>query len=91
MTKTVTATEVVRNFSDILNQVRYQSAEFDIVRGKEVVARLMPPTPGGGVPLDQLGALLQALPRLGSREADALAKDIDRGLSRMRTDAVEWD
>lgn len=91
MTKTITATEVVRNFSDILNQVRYQSAEFDIVRGKEVVARLMPPAPAGGVPLDQLGSLLQALPRLGSREADAMAKDIDRGLSRMRTDAVEWD
>ena len=89
--KTVTATEVVRNFSDILNQVRYQSAEFDIVRGKEVIARLMPPAPAGGVPLDQLGALLQALPRLGSREADALARDIDRGLARMRTDAVEWD
>ena len=91
MTKTITATEVVRNFSDILNQVRYQSAEFDIVRGKEVVARLMPPAPAGGVPLDQLGSLLQALPRLGSREADTMAKDIDRGLSRMRTDAVEWD
>ena len=40
MAKTLTATEVVRNFSDILNRVRYQSAEFDIVRGKEVVARL---------------------------------------------------
>jgi hypothetical protein len=43
------------------------------------------------VPLDRLGSLLRALPRLGSREADAMAKDIDRGLSRMRTDAVEWD
>jgi hypothetical protein len=89
--KTVTATEVVRNFSDILNQVRYQSAEFDIVRGREVVARLLPPAPAEGVPLDQLGELLQALPRLGSREADAMARDIDRGLARMRTDAIEWD
>lgn len=91
MAKTVTATEVVRNFSDILNQVRYQSAEFEIVRGKEVVARLMPPAPAGGAPLDQLGPLLRALPRLGSREADAWARDIERGLARMRTDAVEWD
>ena len=91
MAKTVTATEAVRNFSDLLNQVRYQSAEFDIVRGKEVVARLTPPTPAGGVPLDQLEALLQLLPRLGTREADAMAKDIERGLSRMRRDAIEWD
>jgi antitoxin (DNA-binding transcriptional repressor) of toxin-antitoxin stability system len=89
--KTVTATEVVRNFSDIINQVRYQSAEFEIVRGKEVVARLVPPAPPGGVPLDKLGELISALPRLGRREADALARDIARGLSRMRTDVVEWD
>jgi hypothetical protein len=41
--------------------------------------------------LDELGALLQALPRLGSREADSMARDIDRGLARMRPDAIEWD
>jgi hypothetical protein len=83
MTKTLTATEVVHNFLDILDQVRYQAAAFDSVRSKQVVARLMPPAPAGGVPLDQLGSLLQALPRLGSREADAMAKDTDPGLSRI--------
>lgn len=89
--KTITATDVARNFSDVLNQVRYQSAEFEIVRGKEVVARLLPPAPAGGVPLDQLNELLKKLPRLGAREVDSFARDVERGLARVRTDAIEWD
>ena len=43
--KMITATDAARRFSDVLNQVRYQGARFDIVRGKEVVARLVPAAP----------------------------------------------
>jgi hypothetical protein len=89
--KTITATDLVRNFSDVLNQVLYESTEFEIVRGKEVVARLVPPAPTGGVPLDRLDELLKQLPRLGAQEADVFARDIERGLARVRTDAIEWD
>ena len=89
--KTITATEAARRFSDVLNQVRYQGTKFDIVRGKEVVARLVPATPPGGVALDQLDELVRSLPRLGPREAELYARDIERWLARMRPDAVEWD
>jgi antitoxin (DNA-binding transcriptional repressor) of toxin-antitoxin stability system len=89
--KTITATDAARRFSDVLNQVRYQGTEFDIVRGKEVIARLVPAAPPGGVPLDRLDELLSSLPRLGPREAELFARDIERGLARMRPDAVEWD
>jgi hypothetical protein len=89
--KTITATEAARRFSDVLNQVRYQSMEFDIVRGKEVVARLVPAAPPGGVALDRLDELVRALPRLGPREVELFAQDIERGLARMRPDAVAWD
>ena len=89
--KTITATEAARRFSDVLNQVRYQGTKFDIVRGKEVVARLVPATPAGGVALDQLDELVRSLPRLGPREAELFARDIERGLAKMRPDAIEWD
>ena len=89
--KTITATEAARRFSDVLNQVRYQGAKFDIVRGKEIVARLVPATPPGGVALDQLDELVRSLPRLGPREAELFARDIERGLAKMRPDAIEWD
>jgi len=87
----ISATDAARSFSDLLNQVRYQGAEFDIVRGKEVVARLVPAAPAGGVALDRLGELVRSLPRLGAREADLFARDIERGLAKMRPDAIEWD
>jgi antitoxin (DNA-binding transcriptional repressor) of toxin-antitoxin stability system len=89
--KTITATDAARRLSDVLNQVRYQGMEFDIVRGKEVIARLVPARPPGGVSLDLLNDLVRALPRLGPREAELFAQDIERGLARMRPDAVEWD
>lgn len=89
--KTITATDAARRFSDVLNQVRYQGAQFDIVRGKEVIARLVPAAPTGGVSLDRLDELARSLPHLGPREAELFARDIERGLARMRPDAVEWD
>jgi len=91
MADRITATDAARRFSEVLNHVRYQGAEFDIVRGKEVVARLVPAAPPGGVALDRLDELVRSLPRLGPREAEFFARDIERGLARMRPDAVEWD
>jgi prevent-host-death family protein len=38
----VTATDAARRFSDLLNRVRYRGESFDVVRGGEVVARLVP-------------------------------------------------
>jgi antitoxin (DNA-binding transcriptional repressor) of toxin-antitoxin stability system len=90
MADRITATDAARRFSEVLNRVHYQGAEFDIVRGKEVVARLVPSAPSGGVALDRLNELMRALPRLGPREAERFAHDIERGLARMRADAVEW-
>ena len=89
--KTITATDAARGFSDMLNQVRYQGVEFDIVRGGEVVARLVPAGPPGGVALDRLDELVRSLPRLGAREAGLFARDIERGLARVRPDTVAWD
>ncbi len=60
MADKITATDAARRFSEVLNQVRYQGAEFDIVRGKEVVARLVPAAPAGGVALDRLDELARA-------------------------------
>jgi antitoxin (DNA-binding transcriptional repressor) of toxin-antitoxin stability system len=88
--KTISATDAARRFSDVLNQVRYQGAEFDIVRGKDVVARLVPAGPPGGVALDRLDELVRSLPRLGPHETELFARDVERGLARTRPDAVEW-
>ncbi len=46
-TRTITATQAARSLADVLDQVRYQGTEFEILRGKEVIARLVPAVPPG--------------------------------------------
>jgi prevent-host-death family protein len=38
----ITATEASRNFSDILNRAQYRGESFEVVRGSEVAARIVP-------------------------------------------------
>jgi antitoxin (DNA-binding transcriptional repressor) of toxin-antitoxin stability system len=42
METTITATELARNLSDILNRVRYKGESFRVVRSGEVVAEIKP-------------------------------------------------
>ena len=41
----ITATEAARNFSDILNRVKYKGEEFAVERNGEVVCRIVPVKP----------------------------------------------
>lgn len=45
MERTVSATEAARQFSDLLNRVRYRGDTFVIERGGEPVGRLSPAAP----------------------------------------------
>ena len=42
---TITATELARNLSDVLNRVRYRGESFIVERNGEVVAELRPSAP----------------------------------------------
>lgn len=79
----LSATEVARNFSDVLNQVRYQSVTVDVTRGREVIAQISPAASAGGLPIAELGRLFASLPPLGEEEAEAFVADIDAGLSQL--------
>jgi hypothetical protein len=87
---TLTATHLSRNFSEYLNQVRYQGASFDIQRGVEVVARLCPATSVAGYPIDQLSALFAALPQLDESEAQAMLDDIHTATHALRSESDPW-
>jgi antitoxin (DNA-binding transcriptional repressor) of toxin-antitoxin stability system len=58
----ITATAVVRSFSEILNRVRYRGESFVVERGGEPVCRI---TPAGaaGFSLGELAQLLRDAPR----------------------------
>ena len=84
------ATEAARRFSDVLNQVKYQRAAFEIRRGGEVVARIIPAGPAG-LPVAALNRLFASLPALGEDDASAFAADVAAALQHLAPDETVWD
>jgi hypothetical protein len=91
MTSTVlTATTLVRNFSEYLNRVRYQGASFDIERGSEIIAHIGPPAAPGGYPIERLAALFAGLPPLAD-DGDSFLQDIHGAVAGLVTERDAWD
>jgi len=85
MTKKLTVTELVRNFSDYINRVVYRGEQFVLTRGRKPIAELRP-IPAGRK-MGDLPDILESLPRLSKEEANAFARDIAEArdeLSRAR-------
>ncbi len=76
MAKTISATDVVRKFSDILNSIKYRGNHYIILRGGKPVASISPVEKlAKEKTLGELRELLKKLPRLGD-EAERFAKDL---------------
>lgn len=58
----IAATEAARNFSDLLNRVRYRGEQFVIERGGEPLCRMVPAGPTGCTAAD-LVHLLRTIPK----------------------------
>lgn len=85
--KTLTVTEVVRNFSDYVNRVVYRRERFVLRKGKKPVAELRPVP--SGTRLGDLPALLASLPRLSERDAKAFADDLDRARESLAREGLK--
>jgi prevent-host-death family protein len=69
----ITATELAKSLSDVLNRVRYRGEKFLIVRNGEPVAALVAVAPvSGDITMRELVALLKDLPSPDDRFADDL-------------------
>jgi antitoxin (DNA-binding transcriptional repressor) of toxin-antitoxin stability system len=78
MEEIVTATRAVREFSDLLNTIKFKGRTFVIERGGKPVARMTPiDLPRKTACLKDLSRLLRELPELGA-EAEGLGKDLLR-------------
>jgi prevent-host-death family protein len=91
VTTRITATELARNLSDILNRVRYRDGEFVVERGGEVVA-VLGPAPSAreqpaGIRLSELVARLGSLTTPGNGFAD----DLERiQANQPPAEPIEW-
>jgi antitoxin (DNA-binding transcriptional repressor) of toxin-antitoxin stability system len=69
MEKHITATEAVRQFSEILNSVNYRGDRYVIMRGKKPVAHIYPHEEGAGQKtLGDLKTLIKSLPSLRDKQ-----------------------
>lgn len=83
----VTATELAKSLSDVLNRVRYRGERFLIERNGEPVATLAPVEPVSGITLSQLVACLGDV----SLPGEGFADDLEAIQScQPRTTAPTW-
>ena len=77
MEKSVTSTEAVRDFSGILNLVRFKGDTYIVKRGGKPVARIGPvEEPKVTKTLKELNTILSALPKLGE-DLDRFEEDLN--------------
>lgn len=76
MQKTVSATEAVRKFSEILNSIRYRGESYTIVRGGKPIASISPVEISFKKRLlGELKEIVKDIPHLGA-EADRFSRDL---------------
>lgn len=76
MGKTVSATEAVRKFSEILNSIRYRGESYTVVRGGKPIASISPVEASSRRRLlGELKEMVKDIPRLGA-EADRFRRDL---------------
>jgi antitoxin (DNA-binding transcriptional repressor) of toxin-antitoxin stability system len=78
MPVSISSTEVVRNFSELLNNIKYRGDRYTVIRGGKPAASLVPVEYArAGVTLAALCEIMQNLPHLESSdkyfEADVFA------------------
>jgi prevent-host-death family protein len=87
MDRTITATELARSLSDVLNRVRYRHERFVVQRNGEPIAELIPFTPPHGVMLHDA---LIALGRLRMPDED-FANDLEEiQASQLPPEFPDW-
>lgn len=87
----ISATEASRSLSSILNKVHYQGQSFEIRRGKEVIAKIVPALPKRHkMTGEELVEFLKNLPTLGE-DNEIFEKDLKEIRAHTRLEDNLWD
>lgn len=77
MVKTINATDAAREFSEILNCVKYKRDSFTVMRGGKPTAAIVPVESKGTLrTMSELRLIIKSLPRLGE-DSLQFARDIN--------------
>jgi hypothetical protein len=87
----ITATEVIRSFSDIINKVYYQHQTFDVKKGKSIVARIVPYNYSSRIEVKDLASFFATSPKLEEGDADFLTNEINDLRLKAEAREIKWD
>lgn len=88
----ISATEASRSLSNILNKVHYLGESYDIKRGKNVIAKLIPvAAQKTTLKIVELNQLFKHLPQLEDKDQQAFENDIKQIRINMKAEDNPWD
>ena len=93
MQTAISSTEAVRNFSELLNNIKYRGDRYTVIRGGKPAASLVPVEPmSSGATLADLRKIVQAFPHLDKSdtlfESDVIAA---ASLQPSMPEALSWE
>jgi antitoxin (DNA-binding transcriptional repressor) of toxin-antitoxin stability system len=92
MRQTISASQAVRSFSELLNEIKYKGTTYTIERSGKPVAELSPVSSSTKRrTLSELPSIINSLPKLGS-DASAFAEDIEdiKKLQPLTPEGDKW-
>ncbi|KTD35959.1 hypothetical protein Lnau_0943 [Legionella nautarum] len=87
--ETISATELVRHLSAMIDKVRISGRSLYITKGVQTIAELSPP-PRSGFPIKNLASFIKTLPSLGE-EAQGMSQDIKSIKNGAKLPESPWD
>lgn len=87
----ISVTDAARHFSDLLNRVHHQGSRFEIARGAEVIAQVVPANLPKTAKLAHLDERFAQLPKLDAEDVVAFEKDIDTLRRETISPDLKWD
>jgi antitoxin (DNA-binding transcriptional repressor) of toxin-antitoxin stability system len=89
----ISATEAVRNFSELLNNIKYRGDRYTVIRGGKPAASLVPvEAPRSGATLVDLQKIVRDLPHLDSSDVTFAADVVAAAGARPEMpEALSWD
>lgn len=88
---TITATEAIRSFSDIINKVYYQHQTFDVKKGKSIVARIVPYNYSSRIEAKDLASFFAASPKLTEGDSDVLINEMNEIRLKAEVREIKWE
>jgi antitoxin (DNA-binding transcriptional repressor) of toxin-antitoxin stability system len=92
MRQTINATQAVRTFSELLNEIKYKGTTYTIERSGKPIAELSPVSSSvRKKTLSELSSILDSLPKLGD-DAEVFAEDVKdvRNTQPLVPKGVKW-